>query len=161
MRGEIGGHGADRAVSFLLCRAGRLSCALPLDAIVETMRPLPVASLPGTPSFVAGVAIIRGVGLPVVDAAALLATTESTTGRFVIVRTDDGRCVALAVETVVGVMVIAPDSLQSLPSLLAGTGTEVVSAIGEHDAKLLVVLNRARVVPEEVWSVLAQESTSA
>lgn len=36
------------------------------------MRPLPVAAVAGAPDFVAGVAIIRGDAVPVVDAARLL-----------------------------------------------------------------------------------------
>lgn len=144
--------------SWLLCRAAQRFCALPLDAVVETMRPLPVAPVAGAPVFVSGIAIVRGVGLPVVNTAALLGSPESAPGRFVTVRVDEARHVAFAVEAVVGVRRLAPESFSALPPLLAGAGAELVSAIGTLDSELLVVLNRARVVPDEVWSALAQES---
>lgn len=149
---------AARTTSWLLCRAAQRFCALPLDAIVETMRPLPVTPLASAPAFVAGIAIVRGVGLPVVNAGALLGGIQSAAGRFVTVRVDDARHVVLGMDTVVGVKTFAPDAFNALPPLLGGAGAELVSAIGTLDSELLVVLNRVRVVPDEVWSALAQES---
>lgn len=166
VHGEVTSRGGSKAAhaatahttSWLLCRAARRFCALPLDAVVETMRPLPVAPVAGAPVFVSGIAIVRGVGLPVVNTAALLGSPESTPGRFVTVRVDEARHVVFAVEAVVGVRTFAPDSFSALPPLLASAGSELVSAIGTLDSELLVVLNRTLVVPDEVWSALAQES---
>jgi len=45
---------------YLLCRIGSRIGALALKDVRETMRPLPIEPLVGTPSFVLGLAIIRG-----------------------------------------------------------------------------------------------------
>ena len=58
------------SVPWLLCRAGRL-LALPLENVVEVMRLLPVEPLPGMPSFIDGLCIIRGTPVPIVNAASL------------------------------------------------------------------------------------------
>jgi hypothetical protein len=47
--------------SWLLCRAGNLLCALPIEHVIEIMRPLPVEQIAGAPHYVRGLSIIRGV----------------------------------------------------------------------------------------------------
>ena len=134
----------------LLTRARDRLCALPLEHLVETMRPLPVTPLPGAPSFVRGLSLIRGAPVPVVDLGALLGAREpSESTRFVTVRVG-GRRVALAVERVVGIQRL-PAVLTALPPLLAEAAAESVSAIGAADGELLLLLQALRLVPDSVW----------
>lgn len=137
----------------LICRVLNRLCALPLECVSETMRPLPVERLAGVSRPVAGVAIIRGVPVPVVDLAWVLAEEESQATRFVTVNAG-GRHVALAVDAVVGVREIPPASRSELPPLLRDASTDAIAAIGALDAELLVVLHSARLVPDHVWSGL-------
>lgn len=140
----------------LLCRARTRLCALPLPHVVETLRPLPVAGLAGAPPFVVGLSVIRGAPVPVVDVGALLPGSDpSRPTRFVIVRLE-GRRVALALESVLGVGEL-PGTLQLLPALLAGASAEAVAAVGTLDAELLLVLEAARTVPDSVWRALDAE----
>lgn len=132
----------------LLCRVQTRLCALPLAHVVETMRPLPVEPLPGAPSFVRGLSIIRGAAVPIVDVAHLFNGEASSSGRFVTIAIVDRRA-ALAVDDVLGVRSIPAASLQALPPLLQNT--DVVSAIGTLDAELLVVLHAARMMPDNLW----------
>jgi purine-binding chemotaxis protein CheW len=141
----------------LLCHVGHLLVALPITAVVETMRPLPIAPLDGAPRFVRGLSIIRGVPIPVVDAAALLgapaAAAPTPPERFVALRAGDHR-VALAVTRIAGVRELPDAELHALPPLLAHAHPEVVSAIGALDSQLVLVLQAARIVPESVWQAL-------
>lgn len=138
---------------YLLCRVLTRLCALPLEHVSETMRPLPVEPIAGVPLSVPGVAIIRGDPVPVVDLACLFAGTVSRPTRFVTVRAG-ARRVALAVDAVVGIRPIPAEALSGLPPLLDGD-TGSIAAIGTMDAHLLVMLQSARLVPESVWSTLA------
>jgi purine-binding chemotaxis protein CheW len=138
----------------LLFRAGAHLCALPLGRVVETMRPLPVEAVAGTPAYVRGLAIIRGAPVPVVDVARLLDRTNADPGaerwaRFVTV-TVAGRVIALAVDGVVGVRSLALASLRELPPLLREAEAGVVESIGTLDAELLLVLRGARLVPGDL-----------
>ncbi|HKE18017.1 MAG TPA: chemotaxis protein CheW [Kofleriaceae bacterium] len=143
----------------LVCRlAGRL-CALPLTQVVETMRPLRVEPVAAAPAFVRGVAIIRGVPVPVVDAAALVGGGEEAAQeptRFVALRIG-GRQVALAVDEVLGVRAMPAGALRELPPLLRGGPAEVLASIGALDAELLFALESARAVPETLWRSLAAQ----
>ena len=117
------------------------------------MRPLAVEAIAGAPSFVLGLAMVRGVPIPVVEAASLLTGTVSQATRFVTVKAGRRR-VALAVDAVVGVVDIPPESLDTLPPLLHGAALDTVSAVGTLDADLLFVLRSTCLIPGELWAML-------
>ncbi len=139
--------------SCLLVRAGPRICALPVEQVIETMRPLPVTPLPGLPVSVQGAAVIRGAAVPVVDVDALLGGTASADrARFVLVRCG-ARAAALAVDAVLGVAPVdgsAPRAIALLQAATAGA----VEALGALDRELLVVLAAARVVPDGAWRAI-------
>ena len=141
-------------VASLLCRVRDRLCSLPLQYVVETMRPLPIAALSGVPAFVRGLSVVRGVAVPVVDAGIILGTEhppEPT--RFVTLRTGENQ-VALSVEEVLGVRELTESSFRELPSLLREATGEVLRAIGTLDTCLLFALQTARIVPESVWQAI-------
>ena len=146
------GKGARQAL--LICRVGSRLCGIPLEHVLETMRPLPVESLGHAPGFVDGLSLIRGRPTPVLDASRLLgAATEPTArGRYVTLRLGE-RCAALAVDAVLGVRQIDLAELGELPALLR-EHNELVAALGALDHELFLVLERARLVPEAVWAAL-------
>jgi purine-binding chemotaxis protein CheW len=137
----------------LLCRTGERVLAVPLDRVVETMRPLPVQSFPGSPRFVSGLARIRGRAIPVIDAGAMLGATVSRPRRFVTISVND-RTVALAVESVIGVQTLDAAGLAELPPLLGFIPPEALCAVGALDDDLLMVLGDAHLVPDSVWATL-------
>ena len=142
----------------VLCRVGAYICAVPVEYVCETMRPLPVEPLAGVPPFIAGVAVVRGIPTPVVDAERLVGGRGSASfGRFVVIRTGERRAV-LAVGAVLGVRALTRDSFDDLPPLLRGAGIEAVEGIGALDAHLLVVLEAARIIPDSVWAALGGAS---
>jgi chemotaxis signal transduction protein len=51
----------------LVVMVGARACAFPLHHVAETMRPLPIKHVAGTPGFVCGVSVIHGTPTPVVD----------------------------------------------------------------------------------------------
>jgi purine-binding chemotaxis protein CheW len=152
---------------FLLCRIGSHIGALALGHVRETMRPLPIEPLTGTPPFVLGFAIIRGFPAPVVDAGLLLGSSESPSvpvvspspARFVSLRLGE-RTAALAVDAVLDVRTLSAETLSNIPPLLRGGGAELVSVIGALDAKLLLVLEAAHLVPDSVWSAITAPGAS-
>ena len=141
-------------MAALLCRARDLLCALPLECLVETMRPLPTTSYPHLPEFVLGVVRVRGTQMPVVDLGALLGSRlPARPARFLSLRLE-GRGVILAVEGVVGLRQLEPGSRSNLPPLLSNANPDVVAGLGALDAELVLVLGTARLVPSEAWSDL-------
>lgn len=139
----------------LLVRAGGRACGLPIASVGETMRPLPVRSVAGTPPFVRGVAIVRGEPVPVLDLGVLLTgAPEENPTRFVVVRAG-GRHAALAVAAVLGVARLDGATPGALPLVRDACGGALES-LRALDGDLLVVLGAARLVPEEASAALAR-----
>ncbi len=133
----------------LLCRIGTRLCALPLQHVLETLRPLALARIVGAPDHVMGVSLIRGIAQPVVNIARLLGENDAQVTRYVSLSVD-GRRVALAVSEVLGTRALPRETLQCLPPLLRHAGEQAIAALGELDAELLLVLDSARLLPAEL-----------
>ena len=150
-------EGGDR---FLLCRIGSCIGALAVRDVRETMRALPIEPLSGAPSFVLGLAIVRGSPTPVIDAGRLLGSSSSSPARFISLKLEE-RAAVLAVDAVLDIRVLPKGVLVDTPPLLREADQRLVSVIGTLDAKLLVVLEAARLVPDAVWSSLELEKAPA
>lgn len=142
-------------------RARSRLCALATVDVQETMRPLPTQLLAAAPDFVIGVALIRGVSVPVVDLGALLGEREQPDWtRFVTLRIGE-RSIALAVEAVVGIRELDAESLEQLPPLLRGASSEVLAALGTLDAEFLTLLKLARTLTDPVLHALELSERAA
>ena len=141
----------------LIVTVGARACAIPLHHVAETMRPLSIEPLAGTPGFVRGVSMIRGAPTPVIDLNALLGNGENsaTYGRFVTLKLAGERRGALGVDAVVGLRNLDSAQLGELPPILRDVAADLIEAIGTRDAQLLVVLRAARIVPDYFWKTLA------
>ncbi len=141
---------------WLIVRAGSRACAIALDAVIETMRPLPVVPMPGTPPSVLGSAVIRGAAVPVVHAATLFGEAHVRPARFVTLRVA-GRCVALAVDDVIGFRNADAMKQAAMPPLLSQASEHAVAALTVSDDELVLVLEGMRLVPPDVWTALERQ----
>ena len=141
--------------STLVFRVGSLLCALPLEDVVETMRPLPVRPLAGTPTYVRGVAIVRGAPVPVVDLAALLGEGRCEATRFVTVRGGRGEA-AVITGSIVGIVHDGPVPPAGDQGPAGGDGSvRPVAAVGVQGTEPLLLLRGTGLVPEAAWTALA------
>jgi purine-binding chemotaxis protein CheW len=138
----------------LVFRAGPLLCALRLDEVIETMRPLRTHPLAGTPAFVTGICIMRGAPTLVVDVARLLGGVEAEVSRFVAVRTERGP-VAFATGQIHGVRQVSADVTGRHEALLGDAPARLIAAVGTIDSVPVLLLQSMRLVPDEVWAAAA------
>ena len=143
-----------RSGAALIFEAGAGVYAIPIEHVAETLRPLTIEPLAGTPDFVLGVSILRGVPVPVVDVSRLVTGIDQSVGQRLVTIKLGARRAALLVSSVIGVRRLSSDTLAGLPALLRAAADRAVAAISFLDADLLVVLNATRIVPDEVWSAL-------
>ena len=137
----------------LVFRAGSLLCALRLEDVIETMRPLPIRAMAGTPAFVRGICVMRGVPAPVVDVARMLGGEQADPVRFVAVRTERGP-VAFATGEVLGIRTVdAGEATTGYAALLSGAAASspLVAGIVTSGDEPLLLLQSMRVVPDQVW----------
>ncbi|MEI9938667.1 MAG: chemotaxis protein CheW [Pseudomonadota bacterium] len=158
---SVEGQSSEQHRAVLLCQVGATVCALPLEHVSETMRPLPFEAISGTAPFVVGVSIIRGGPVPIVDLAQLLGNaTDEPRNRLVSIRVGE-RSVALSVGRVIGVRSLESSALRELPPLLGAAGAEVITLVGSLDARLLLVLETSRMLPDSSWASLEVSGAQA
>lgn len=132
----------------LLMQVRGMTCAVPITAVVEVMRPPVLQPIEGMAPGIVGVAVVRGQAVPVVDLGAVLVGGSSPPAqRLVIVRVE-GRTVALAVEHVQGVG--RPDEADwaGLPPLLQGAARDAVAGLAVRDQGLLALLSATRLLTD-------------
>ena len=144
---------SDEAVTSLVFRAAALLCAVPLSEVVETMRPLETRPLAGTPGFIRGVSVLRGVPTPVIDVGRLLTGTPAEIERYVVVHTERGP-VALATGPVLGVRATDAGPVRGHPALLGGA-TRLIAGVGTLGSEPLLLLQSMRSVADDVWQAAA------
>jgi purine-binding chemotaxis protein CheW len=136
----------------LIAQVGTLACAIPVEHVIETMRPLPVEPLGHGAAYVRGVAVIRGEPTIVIDAAVLFGqgvkASAGARSRFVVVRAAT-KAAALLVDSVDEVRAIAQAELGALPALARTASSDVIAAIAAVDSKLVVVLEATKLMPSE------------
>lgn len=154
---EAGGQSG--TLALLVCRVGSRLCGIPLEHVLETMRPLPTEPLAHLPDFVDGLALIRGRPTPVLDTHRLLGAelAPRAPGRYVTVRLG-ARSVALAVDGVLGIRRLEPSQVAELPPLLREAGHDSRLGLGTLDRELLLVLERSPLLPESAWQALDAEA---
>lgn len=146
--------------AILLVRVAARWCGLPLGHVIETMRPLPTQKVPGTPPFVAGVALVRGRRTPVVDLRRVFdESLPDEPRRMVTLRTGrpangELRVVAVLVDEVAGVHRIHDAMGNGLPPLLGDATRGAVQDISRLDERLVTTLDAARIVPQDAWPLL-------
>ena len=136
-------------MSHVVVRLGGGRFALPMDAVAEVGRTPAVTRVPGTPSWMTGVANWRGRILGILDLRELLGVErgEDGEGRLVVLH-GPGTAVGLVAERVDGVIDVDTESLEpvllTLPAeagaLLAGQLTDEFGPVGVVDAGAVFAL---------------------
>lgn len=153
--------GANISTRLLVIRVRDRLCGVPVQEVLETCRPLPTEPFAGAPPFVLGLALIRARPTPVLDARRLLGVaSEEAPTRYVTLKVDDTRVVALAVDAVVGVRDVPSAQLEALPNLLSSE-QPLARALGTLDQELLLLLEHSRLLPDALWAELERERASA
>jgi purine-binding chemotaxis protein CheW len=140
---SIAGLGA----AWLLWRGGNHTCALPIEHVIEVVRPLSIKVVPESPPLLRGITVLRGQATPVVDAGLLLGDEPTVANYLVAVRVGS-RNVALAVESVIGVRDLPQGA--ELPPLLRGAAAKVISSVETLDAELFMRLQAIRLLPDTI-----------
>ena len=123
--------------------------ALPMDAVAEVGRMPAVTRVPGTPSWVSGVANWRGRILGVLDLRELLGVSRTDTHEpRLVVLARNGATVGVVADRVDGVIEVDEESLEpallTLPAeagaLLEGQITDEIGPVGVVDAGAVFAL---------------------
>ena len=130
--------------SYVAFVVGGVRYAVSIAHVKEVLRPLPVASVPRTPSAVVGVADYRGEIAVVLDLRkhfSVEATADSSKSRWIVLRLVS-LSLALVVDDVLGV--VPGDAVRAMPSGAEGIFMKDVVAAIPHEGELVFLLDTER-----------------
>jgi len=122
---------------YVLFHLGERTFATPLDEVREIVRMTGLEALPGTKPPLAGVIVLRGTPLPVLDVRERSIDSGADSGGDVLVMSVDGDSVGVAVDSVSAVL--APDELPAGDPPAKTLPAYVVGVRRHRDAPVLLV----------------------
>jgi purine-binding chemotaxis protein CheW len=135
----------DPSKSLVAFLVGEVKYALPIGAVREITKPLPMVELPHAPPAVVGVAEYRGEVIPVVDLRMRFgqpATAPTRKTKWIVAMVST-RTLALVVDAVTEVFGTAGGDLRRVPMLGSGDEARGIAGVTSRDG-LVFVLDTAR-----------------
>lgn len=137
------------AISALAITIGSERYALPMEMLTAVHEDCSVVIVPGAPSFVAGIASIRGQILPVLDLAALLGVPGEPEKRALLVASNLERSVALCAAAIGDAINILSGTLQPVPTTLNGVYLQGVLPDGMALLNVDAILTHAALIVDQ------------
>ena len=126
--------------------------AIPILAVQEINRVMPITRVPNAPESVEGVINLRGRIIPVVDLRKKFGmedTTDSADTRIIVVEVGDaGRVLGFMVDRVNQVLRLSRDIVDPAPSVTSATSADFIDGVGKLDDRLLILINLDRLFAE-------------
>lgn len=133
----------EAARQLVVFALGEERLALPMSAVREIVRPLPLAPVPRAPGFLLGLANLRGRVLPVLDLRRLVGAEprEPDDATRVLVLEWRGSRLGLVVDAVRRVLEAAADALETARGAAAALATDVLAGVVRDGAEVVQVLD--------------------
>jgi purine-binding chemotaxis protein CheW len=131
-------------VSFVV---GAEEYAIPILAVQEINRMMPITRVPQSPPFVEGVINLRGKVIPVVDLRkrfGMPINEQTGDERIIVVEVQgetEARVIGFTVDKVNRVLRIGSDIVEPAPAMACGADSEYVLGVGKLEEGLLILLS--------------------
>jgi len=137
-----------KTVSF---KVGDEEYAIDIMKIDNVSEMLKIMKLPGLPSFIMGVANLRGEVIPILDMRkkfALESKADHSTDRIIVVYLGEKK-VGVLVDEVREVLTLQDDQLEEPPSTGGAVGARFISAIAKLEDRMLMILDIDKILTEK------------
>ncbi len=137
---------------WLTLSLGVETYALDINQISEIIKPREVTEIPRTPDFILGLISLRGIIVPVFDLGRRLhlAPTQLGPAARIIVCHAEGRSAGLLVDRISQVVKLPEDSIEPPPPVLSGLDRDLLTGVGRHQERMLILLHLPSVLNAEL-----------
>ena len=132
-------------VSFTI---GQEEFGLGIQSIQEINRMVDITRVPNSPEFVSGVINLRGKVIPIIDLRKRFGFSPKESDRntrIIVVELGD-TVVGFVVDSVSEVLRIPKNITEPPPPIVAGIGSEYITAVAKLDNRLLILLDLERIL---------------
>jgi purine-binding chemotaxis protein CheW len=135
-------------VSFTI---GQEEFGLDIQCIQEINRMVDITRVPNAPEYVTGVINLRGKVIPIIDLRKRFGfpPKDSDKNTRIIVVELGGMVVGFVVDTVREVIRIPKNITEPPPAIVAGIGSEFITAVAKLENRLLILLDLERILREK------------
>jgi purine-binding chemotaxis protein CheW len=135
-------------VSFTI---GQEEFGLDIQCIQEINRMVDITRVPNSPEYVTGVINLRGKVIPIIDLRKRFGfpPKDSDKNTRIIVVELSGMVVGFVVDTVREVIRIPKNITEPPPAIVAGIGSEFITAVAKLENRLLILLDLERILREK------------
>lgn len=135
-------------VSFTI---GQEEFGLDIQCIQEINRVVDITRVPNSPEYVTGVINLRGKVIPIIDLRKRFGfpPKESDKNTRIIVVELAGMVVGFMVDAVREVIRIPKNITEPPPTIVAGIGSEFITAVAKLENRLLILLDLERILHEK------------
>ncbi len=145
----------EETIQVINFRLGKDEFGIDIGSVKEIIRVENITHIPEAPSFIHGLANLRGQIIPVLDLASQFGLTgkeESTVNARIIVTELDHQLVGMLVDEVPGVLKIAEENIESTPELIQNEiKRDYIKGVGKLDKRLIILLDlKKTLAPHEV-----------
>jgi purine-binding chemotaxis protein CheW len=130
---------------------GQEEFGLGIQCIQEINRMVEITRVPNSPEFVSGVINLRGKVIPIINLRKRFGfpPKENDRNTRIIVVELGGMVVGFVVDSVSEVLRIPKNITEPPPSIVAGIGSEYITAVAKLDNRLLILLDLERVLKDK------------
>jgi purine-binding chemotaxis protein CheW len=130
---------------------GQEEFGLGIQSIQEINRMVEITRVPNSPEFVSGVINLRGKVIPIINLRKRFGfpPKENDRNTRIIVVELSGMVVGFVVDSVSEVLRIPKNITEPPPSIVAGIGSEYITAVAKLDNRLLILLDLERVLKDK------------
>ena len=139
---------AEELLQLVSFHIGSEEFGLDILRVQEINRMVEITRVPNAPPFVTGVINLRGRVIPIVDLRERfgLARKENDKNTRIIVVELKGRVVGFVVDSVQEVLRIPKRITEPPPPMVAGIGSEYITAVGKLEDRLLILIDLERIL---------------
>jgi purine-binding chemotaxis protein CheW len=130
---------------------GQEEFGLGIQSIQEINRMVEITRVPNSPEFVTGVINLRGKVIPIINLRKRFGfpPKESDRNTRIIVVELSGMVVGFVVDSVSEVLRIPKNITEPPPPIVAGIGSEYITAVAKLENRLLILLDLERILREK------------
>lgn len=136
-------HKKGEGVQWVLFSLGEEEYAVVATQVQEIVRGTSITPIPNMPHFVKGICHLRGKIVPILDLKnrfGIQGEADAAKARIIVAHLD-AQLVGFSVDSVTGVLHIAPSSVEEVPASLPKVDVEYIHGVAKLPNRLVLLLN--------------------
>ncbi len=134
---------------FTVFRISEQTFGIPIDRVVEIIKPQKVFSIPGLPDFLSGVMSLRGSVIPIIDLRKRFCVDPSGKKERIIVARFGKEKIGFLVDEIREILGLSSGEIFPPPSFFKGFRTEYVSGLGRKVDSIIILLDMDSILTSE------------